>query len=316
MDFIGQASIVESFRNEIKNNTFGHAYVLTGDTGIGKKTLAHYMAKTILCTDREINQAPCGICRACRSFEDNINPNFTVIRHETRNIVIKQIRDLIEDISIRPSEGKKVYLVEEADRMTIQAQNCLLKTLEEPPAYAVILLTSSIFESLLITIRSRVVQISLKPYTLPEMKRILDNKAINSIGKEHLFSLSRGIPGKAIALISDKSFEVNRERVMKFVFDNTTFSALEFNQYLSKNKGAFLTCMDILESVYRDALMALYSLDHGLINSDKKDNILKYAKEHSTYYITDKISRIQEVRSNLKRNLNYQLAVDMVTLEV
>ncbi|MGI6123129.1 MAG: ATP-binding protein [Acetivibrionales bacterium] len=316
MDYIGQTDIVDGFRNGIKHDNLSHAFVLTGETGIGKKTLAHFIAKALLCTEKGIAQPPCGHCRACKSFDEMINPNFFLIRSETRNIVIKQIRELIEDISVRPLQGRKVYIIEDADKMTNQAQNCLLKTLEEPPAYATIILTTDKYEALLLTIRSRIVRINLKPCSINEMKLLLQKKGINFDGKEHLLYLSRGIPGKAIQLLADKNFEENREKTLNFVFNEDTSSKLDFNQYLSKNKNAFYTCIDILESIYRDTLLLSCSLEDGLINADKKDNILKYANKHSTVDITDKISMIEKVRSNMKRNMNYQLAVDMLTLEI
>lgn len=103
---------------------------------------------------------------------------------------------------------------------------------------------------------------------------------------------------------------------MKFVFESGTRSKLELNQYLSRNREALPTCIDILESVYRDILMAQCSFTDGLINSDKKDNILKYAKKLTPVEIFGKISWIQEIRSNIKRYMNYQLAVDMLTLAI
>lgn len=314
MDFIGQAPILERFRNEIINDKLGHAYAFTGEKGIGKRTLAHYIAKTILCIGKDNDIRPCGNCRSCRGIEEDINPYFKVIRSETRKILIKQIRELIEDISIRPAEGRKVYLIEEADLMTIDAQNCLLKTLEEPPTYGIILLTTSVFESLLLTIRSRIVQHRLKPYSVEDIRSISKINGIDITGKEYLISLSGGIPGRIFELAADKSFEENRIMIMKFVFEGDTYSKLELNQYLSKNRNVFSSCMDILESVYRDALLAQCSLTDGLINSDKKDNIIKYAKGLTPLDIFEKISGIQEIRSNLKRYMNYQLAVDMLTL--
>ncbi|HHW23788.1 MAG TPA: DNA polymerase III subunit delta' [Clostridiaceae bacterium] len=314
MGFTGQAHILERLKNEIKNGTLGHAYAFTGEKGIGKRTLAHYMAKTILCTEKGNDIEPCGKCRSCRSFEEGVNPNFRVIRNETKKILIRQIRDMIEDISVRPAEGKKVYLIEEADLMTVDAQNCLLKTLEEPPPYCIILLTTSVYESLLLTIRSRVAQLRLKPYTEGEIKTIAKANGIDIRGKEYLTSLCGGIPGRIFELASDKSFEENRNIVMRFVFEADTRSRLDFNQYLSKNKSAVSSCMDILESIYRDALMVQCSVTDGLINSDKKDNIIKYARGLSPDDIFAKISGIEEIRSNLKRYMNYQLAVDMLTL--
>lgn len=316
MDYIGQTDIVDGFINGMKHDTLGHAFILTGETGIGKRTLAHFVAKALLCTEQENEQPPCGYCRACKGFDEKINPNFTVIRSETRNIVIKQIRELIADIGVKPLQGRKVYIIEDAERMTIQAQNCLLKTLEEPPAYAIIILTTSNYESLLLTIRSRVVKLNLKPSSIEDMKLIMQKNDIDIKGKEYFLSLSRGIPGKALQLMTDKDFEENRNETLKFVLDENISSKLNYNQFLSKNKDGFYACIDILESIYRDALLVSCSLDDGLINSDKKDNILKYANMHSTFDITEKMSRIEMVRSNMKRNMNYQLAVDIITMDV
>lgn len=313
MDFVGQTHIIEGFREKIKHNMLSHTYAFTGPVGMGKKTLAHYIGKMLLCTAQE-ELAPCGLCRSCKSFEAGVNPQFTMIRNETQKILIKQIRGLIEDVAMRPAMGRKVYLIEEADRMTPDAQNCLLKTLEEPPLYAVILLTTSIYESLLITVRSRIVQTKLKPYSVEEIEKIVTNKGIEVKGKEHLLTWSQGVPGKAIQLIGDSRFEENRERVMQFVFDNDGLSNLEFNLYISKKKESFSGCMDILESIYRDALLLLCNAGDGLINSDKKNNIIEYARHYEPLEIIEKIAKIQEIRNNLKRNMNYQLAVDMVTL--
>lgn len=314
MNYIGQTDIVDEFRNRIKHDSLSHAFVLTGEKGIGKKNLAHFISKALLCTEKGDVQLPCGYCRACKSFDENVNPSFMLIRSETKNIVIKQIRDLIDDIGIRPLQGRKVYIIEDADRMTVQAQNCLLKTLEEPPTYAKIILTTANYDALLLTIRSRIVRINLKPSSINDIKLIAQKKGIDIAGKEHLLSLSRGIPGKAFQLMADKDFEENRKETLKFIFNDDSSSKLEFNQYLSKNKGAFNICVDILESIYRDALLIRCSLEDGLINSDKKDNILKYANMHSTIDITEKISRIEKVRNNMKRNMNYQLAVDIITM--
>lgn len=198
--------------------------------------------------------------------------------------------------------------------MTVQAQNCLLKTLEEPPVYAKIILTTSNYESLLLTIRSRVIRKNLKPCTINELKLIAQKKEIDLTGKEYILSLSRGIPGIALQLLADKDFEEIRNETLKFLFDVNISSKLYFNQYLSKNKNAFDVCLSVMESVYRDALLVRCSLEDGLINSDKKDNILKYANMHSTIDITEKISRLEKVRNNMMRNMNYQLAVDIITM--
>jgi len=314
MDYIGQTEIIEEFRNGIRHDSLSHAFVFTGEKGIGKKTLARFIAKALLCTGDADSSFPCGCCRGCRSFDENVNPDFMVIRSETKNIVIKQIRDLIDDIVVKPLNHRKVYVIEDAEKMTVQAQNCLLKTLEEPPNYAKIILTTSNYESLLLTIRSRVVRKHLKPSTIKELKLIAQKNGIDTTGKDHLLALSRGIPGIAFQLLADKDFEKHREETLRFVFDDSIESKLYYNQYLSNNKNAFDVCINILESIYRDALLVKCSVEDGLINSDKKDNILKYANMHSAIDITERISRIENVRNGMKRNVNYQLAVDYITM--
>jgi DNA polymerase-3 subunit delta' len=313
MDFIGQESIIEGFRDRIVHNTMSHAYALTGPAGMGKRTLASYITKMLLCQGPAL-KAPCCQCRSCKSFDAGSNPNVTFIRNETQKILIKQIRDMIDDISIRPASGLKVYIIEEAERMTPDAQNCLLKTLEEPPPYAVILLTTAYFESLLSTVRSRVVNTRMKAYTFEELARIAKYKELDISGKEYLLNWSQGVPGNVIQLLGDRQFDENRKMVMKFVFNDGEFPDLELNKYLSGNKETFGECMDILESVYRDTLLIMCGEDEGLINSDKKANIVEYAKHHETLELTVKIEKINEIRNDLKRNMNYQLAVDMVTL--
>lgn len=312
MGFIGQKPIVEGFKDRIKNNAISHAYALTGPAGIGKKTLGSYLAKMLLCSD---NTAPCNVCRSCACFDAGSNPNIKVIRSETQKILIKQIREMIEDISLRPGTGRKVYLIEEADRMTVDAQNCLLKTLEEPPAYAVIILTTSLYSSLLSTVKSRTVEIKLKSYSTDEIKAIVRSKGIES-SKDYLLSWSQGNPGRMIKLINNTTFEENRESVMKFLFSPRSLGFMDFNLYLSKNKESFSECMDILESFYRDAILIASNIYDGLINCDKKDNIVEYAKGLTLFELTEKIRRVHEIRSSLKRNMNYQLAVDIVTLGI
>lgn len=314
MDFIGQRPIIEGFKDNIRQKSLGHAYALTGPAGIGKRTLAHYIAKMILCNGE--GDIPCGNCRSCKSFEAGGNPGYIVIKNETQKILIGQIRDLIENISIRPAFGYKVYIIQEADRMTPEAQNALLKTLEEPPEYAVIILTTAFYESLLVTVRSRLVQMKLKPYSFEEMKGILQSNGLDIKGKEHIFNLSSGIPGKAMQLLNDKNFEETRDVVMSALFNRDGFSRLNLNQYLSNKKEVFKECLDILESVYRDALIVCFGVSDGLINYDKKDNIVEYAINLNPNEITQKIHNIQKVRDALKHNMNYQLAVDMITLEV
>jgi DNA polymerase-3 subunit delta' len=314
-DFIGQKQVFNRFMGQFRSGMASHAYVLSGSSGIGKKTLAREMAKTLLCTE-EPSRAPCGRCRGCKSFDAGSNPNFFEIAPKTRNILIEQIRVILEDITVRPAHGRKVYLIQEADRMTPQAQNCLLKTLEEPPPYAVILMTASNFESLLITIRSRVVHLKLGRYSDEEMRMILRMHGKDSSDTDPAIAYSEGIPARALAITGNKSFVETRELVFSYLFGSGDGNSAdcELNQHLSGNKDALSDCLNILESAYRDAMLILCGKTDSLINWDKRDKLMEYAKKSSIQALIAKIEELNGVRSQLKRYINHQLAVDLVTL--
>lgn len=315
LDFIGQKAVVERFMEQFRSGMTSHTYVLSGPQGIGKKTLAREMAKVLLCQE-EPSKAPCGKCRGCRSFEAGSNPAFFEIVPKTRNILIEQVRELLDHIAVRPVQGRKVYLIQEADRMTPEAQNCLLKTLEEPPAYAVILMTASNFESLLITIRSRVVQFKLSRYSDDEIKRILKMHGKDVPDNDAAIACSGGIPARALDITGNPDFVRTRELVFAHLLgENSREPAdCELNLYLAANREALPDCLDILESAYRDVMLILCGQAGALINSDKSDKLIKYAQRISLQRVIAAIEEINAIRSQLKRYMNHQLAVDLVTL--
>ena len=158
-NIIGNENVKELLRNSIVTNSLVHSYMFVGPDGIGKSLFAKELAKIILCTSPK---KPCDECSSCIKFNSSNHPDFWVIDSEDgKNIKIGQIRLLQEQISEKPIVSeKKVYIINNADLMTVEAQNCLLKTLEEPPAYATIILVLSNENKLLNTIKSRCTKIA------------------------------------------------------------------------------------------------------------------------------------------------------------
>lgn len=312
---IGQKSLVCQLKKIINEDRVGHAYSFSGPAGAGKRTVALAFAKELLCSE-------CGKvagCLSCKTFQEGTNPDFYEVVTEKQSIGVDCIRTLQEDVANRPTYGnRKVYFIDRAELMTIQAQNCLLKTLEEPPEYAVILLSTTSFEAMLPTIRSRTVNFRINPYSDAEMRKILNPLySIPDNEMEFILKFSRGIPGNAIHMIEEGTVRDIRQLVFQLLEkpDNIHI-AEEIRKHLRENKGEVSTALDILMSLYRDCLMVSTGMENRLINSDKKDMIKKIAKAYSIRKLLDKTDALEKLRHNFEYNINTQLGIDVLLMEI
>ena len=146
-DIIGQKAIIEHLYNALRTGSISHAYILSGDAGSGRKTIANIYAMALQCDDLEIEEIrpktrllePCGKCISCMQAQSGNQPDIITITHSKNSIGVEEIRRMRADLQIKPySSPHKIYLIPDAEKLTVQAQNALLKTLEEPPEYAVI----------------------------------------------------------------------------------------------------------------------------------------------------------------------------------
>ena len=163
-DILGHEQIKEHFQNAAAIGKVSHAYILSGEAGMGKKTLANAFAMTLLC--EEEGKEPCMHCHACKQVLSGNHPDLIYVTHEKpASMGVDDIREQINDtIMVRPySSQYKIYIVDEAQKLSVQAQNALLKTIEEPPAYGIILLLTTNAASMLETILSRSIVLNMKP---------------------------------------------------------------------------------------------------------------------------------------------------------
>ena len=173
-EIIGHDDVVNHLQNAIQMGKVSHAYIFNGEVGAGKKMLASAFAMALQCEKHGTD--PCMECDSCKRALSKNHPDIITITHEKPNSIgIEDIRiQLIDDVSIKPYTGPyKIYILNEAEKLTLQAQNALLKTIEEPPAYAVILLLTSNADSLLPTISSRCVTLNLRPVKESDVKEYL-----------------------------------------------------------------------------------------------------------------------------------------------
>lgn len=266
----------------------GHAYLITGPSGIGKTLIARETAKALLCS-RPTADGSCGTCPSCRYIEAGSHPDFRelVMASGEKNIKVADVRSRIcADVNIFPQISKrKVYLID-GDGLNEEGQNALLKTLEEPPEYAVFILTAADAGILLDTIVSRSVVISLVPNSEKEILEILEKQTGLNSGDALFFArYSNGIPGHALALASSPWFPDLRNETLnllfKLPFEEKTFALTEGYSYFESNKDHIPEILLIMDLAFRDLVLLIASGGRSsLLNSDKKDNMIHILRQN------------------------------------
>lgn len=318
--FVGQDRIKNILQDAIRQEKIGHAYSFEGSAGMGKAVLAEIFAGAVLC--HEGKDDVCGECLSCRKVFAGSHPDLEVIRTEKASIGVDEIRSIQEKIIIKPIESnKKVFIIAQADKMTAQAQNCLLKTLEEPPPYAVLILCVSNSNAILKTIQSRCIRIKFDSYSDEEVKSIIAMSGISGSSKELDFAavFSQGIVGKAFSILSEDFLKL-REEVLTALTEIEQCEIEELmgvSKFFDENKNLIDEIFDIMIAWYRDiAVYGMIKKENMLINRDRKDIILNNVENHGNIDLVKIIDVMQKTQKSIKMNVNYQLAIDNMILRL
>lgn len=319
-DIIGHEVIKEHFQKAIETNHVSHAYILTGEAGMGRKSLANAFAMTLLCEKGK--SEPCMACHACKQVMSANHPDLIYVTHEkTASIGVDDIREQINNtILIRPySSYYKIYIVDEAEKMTIQAQNALLKTIEEPPSYAIIMLLTTNQEAFLPTILSRCIQLKLKPLKDSVIKSYLTGSfGIKDTKAEIYAAFARGNLGKAIYLASSEEFQLMYTELLHVLKHLKDMDITELLQYIKKTRDENLDICDSLDFMqlwYRDVLMYKVTQDINLLVFKDEYNTIKEMSAASAYEGLELILQaIDKARVRLDANVNMELAMELMLL--
>lgn len=315
----GNLPLVEQLKTAAAGGKVSHAYLFLGGAGAGKRLIANTFAKALQCEDQ--GNAPCDHCKSCAAFNGGNHPDVIYVRGEKKNIVVDEIREqILETVDLKPYHyQKKIYIIEKADTMNVQAQNALLKTLEEPPAYAVFLLLAERAEAFLPTILSRVVTMKLRPLSEEVIADYLTEKAFLSAEESHvLAAYAQGRIGQAMELMEDETFREMRQDILgklealpSMPEGEAYLLAKELEVY--KNDLRFL---DIMELWYRD-LLAAKSLreERYLIQKDQKDAIFRGATEPAEK-LAKKAHAVRQARVRLGQNANFRLTLEVMLMEL
>lgn len=315
----GNQRLLQHLRIAVKNEKTSHAYLFVGGAGAGKRMIANTFAKYLLCSGRQ--EEACGICDSCRVFDSGNHPDVIHVTSEKKTLGVDEIRgQVLETVDIKPYHyAKKIYIIHQAHTMTVQAQNALLKTLEDPPSYAVFLLLAENEDAFLPTILSRTVTLKISPLSEEEISRYLIQKGLTTAEEAVFFAAyGQGRIGHALELIEDETFGQMRENILKQMSQLSSMKladvlllAKEWEIY--KNDYRFL---DIIDLWYRDLLVAKSLRDEGfLIQKDKKEMIFSAAKE-PTEILAKKAAAVIKAKERLKQNGNFRLTLEVMLMEL
>lgn len=319
-EILGHEQIKEHFYNAILTGNISHAYILTGEAGMGRKSLAGAFALSLLCENSQAD--PCRQCHACKQVLSGNHPDLIRVTHEKPgSIGVDDVRRQINDtIQIRPySSSHKIYIVDEAEKMTVQAQNALLKTIEEPPSYAVILLLTTNAEAFLPTILSRCVQLKLKPLPDAAVKEYLTGTMEVSQPQAEIYAaFARGNLGKAIHLASSEDFRLMYDEILGMLKNLKKSDISQLLEYIRSVKDHNLNvrdCLDFMQMWYRDVLMYKTTKDINLLIFKDEFSTINSMSAVSGYDGLERIlTAIDKARIRLDANVNMELVMELLLL--
>ncbi|MGO0943209.1 DNA polymerase III subunit, partial [Clostridioides difficile] len=235
-------------------------------------------------------------------------------------IKIAQIRNLQSDIVIRPHKDYKIYIINNAEKMTVEAQNALLKTLEEPPNYAIIILVTNNKESLLETIKSRCDIIKFSPIPIEDLKRYLINTGIEEERAQLLAIFSRGSIENALNLSQSSEFSMMREDIQQYIqimLDKNIVEILNIPNNMEKYRGKIIALLDMMINYFRDIILLKENVNKNmLINVDKLVFIQNMSGKISYSQLSKIIDIIEDAKSKIKSNCNFNISIQVMSLNI
>ncbi len=312
--FKGNEKIMNRLGILLDSGRFPHAIILEGEQGIGKKTLARLIAAALVCRGED---KPCMHCTQCRKASENIHPDIFeyVASGAVHSFHVNTVRQIINDAYIRPNEADyKVYILGNADCMNESAQNAILKILEEPPAYAVFILTVQSKSVLLNTVLSRAVVLSLNPVEITQgANYIVDNmQGIDFDSAQNALKISNGNIGKAVeSLQSSRSSDLAEVcvKICDALTDSDEFFLMSLCSSFQKDRQSVVFATEFLKNIFRDALVLPQSQD---LISGQYDCARRLKLKLTKQNLVDLIAQCDELKKMAQMNINNALLITKI----
>ncbi|MHB0885967.1 MAG: DNA polymerase III subunit [Bacillota bacterium] len=322
---VGQPLAKRLFFKTIQCGAVSHGYLFAGPRGSGKLYAARNLAKALNCESPSAEGDACDHCPSCRAIESGVDPAFRVVSGEGPRIKIEQTRALIADLALRPDGGqRKVYVIREADRLTPNAANNLLKVLEEPPSYGVLILTTDNPATLPVTVLSRCQTVPFKPAPLPEVTEAVERLTGASAEQAaQAASMSGGVIGQALELLTSGRLNERLELARSSLIGLGRAGVLERVDFVERmaqygeDRERLAELLGDMASLYRDALLTAVHPEHrALVGRPDRDLLVGAAADYGVARLTRAVDRVGRAIDGLRRNVQPRLAVEYVVLNV
>lgn len=317
-DVCGHARIIEVFRRSLRSGKMAHSYIFEGVRGCGRRKTAIALIQAVFC--QTLDDDACGVCPSCRKVAKGNHGDIHMVGPlpDKRDIGIDQLRGMQRELALRPYEApRKACIIEPAERMSIQAANSLLKTLEEPPGNAVIILITENAGMLLQTIRSRCQLINFSPLSPEHIQQLLEQQGISSETASLLAPMSAGSIQRALELDNETLTERRTTVIsrLSMLSLDTIASIFDASEELSGNREETVELLDLLISCYRDAVH-LGAGASEIVNSAIASDIEAIARRKPLTRNLELLEEIYETRRCVQRNANPKLSIDKLFMSL
>lgn len=319
-EIVGHEDIIRHFKSSIEMGKISQSYIINGETGSGKKTLTRALVKTLQC--EEGGTEPCNKCKSCIQCESGNQPDIIWLTHDKPNVIsVEEVREQInKDIDIRPYSSRyKIYVVDDSHLMNTQAQNALLKTIEEPPAYAIIILLTNNISKLLPTILSRCIVLNVKPVRERDVLDYLVNELkLDKKKADFCMDFAQGNLGKAIRLATSEEYGEIKEDVVSLLrridelsAEDIVYSLKNMNHYKLKISDY----IDMMMMWYRDILMLKVTNNPGRLMFKEYYSDIKKQSVHISYEgIENVLKAMDKAKIRLEANVNFDIVLELMLL--
>ena len=326
-EIYGHGSVKETLKRAALTDSVGHAYIFEGPDGVGRFSTALSFASMLLCENKTEGE-PCGTCNICRMCAAGSHPDVRIITNQlydsskkSLNILTDTIRSMKQEIYIKPAlSDRKIYIIPEADTMNVSAQNSLLKILEEPPLYCIIIMLAQSTGAFLETVLSRSVEIRFSPLERALVEKyLIENNKCTPERASLASGMSGGSIGRALEILEDgEAFELRDETLRFFggILKPAYRNMFDFIKFLKKNKSSYPEIFETIKIFCTDLLrISETHTEDNVLCLDKKDLLRAFSDKLSKGAAVEMMDILLECMSDIKQNVNYPAAVQMMVMD-